>query len=85
MLTYKEKLMSDIAQMPDEQLKKLYVIFQIIRREFIQEKDRTNNWQEDFRSISVWENDNFDEIQKGFSRWKIEELGANPISWYLYL
>jgi hypothetical protein len=74
MLTYKEKLMSDIAQMPEEQLKKLYVIFQIIRREFIQEKDRNNNWKEDFRSISVWENDNFDEIQKGFSRWKIEEF-----------
>lgn len=66
--------MSDIAQMPEEQLKKLYVIFQIIRREFIQEKDRNSSWKEDFRSISVWENDNFDEIQKGFSRWKIEEL-----------
>jgi len=74
MLTYKEKLMSDIAQMPEEQLKKLYVIFQIIRREFIQEKDRNSSWKEDFRSISVWENDNFDEIQKGFSRWKIEEF-----------
>lgn len=70
MLTYKEKLMSDIAQMPEEQLKKLYVIFQIIRKEFIQEKDRNNNWKEDFRSISVWEDDNFDEIQKGFSKWK---------------
>jgi len=74
MLTYKEKLMSDIAQMPEEQLKKLYFIFQIIRREFIQEKDRNSSWKEDFRSISVWENDNFDEIQKGFSRWKIEEF-----------
>jgi len=74
MLTYKEKLMSDIAQMPEEQLKKLYVIFQIIRKEFIQEKDRNSSWKEDFRSISVWENDNFDEIQKGFSRWKIEEF-----------
>jgi len=74
MLTYKEKLMSDIAQMPEEQLKKIYVIFQIIRREFIQEKDRNNNWKEDFKNISVWENDNFDEIQKGFSRWRIEEF-----------
>lgn len=74
MLTYKEKLMSDIAQMPEEQLKKFYVIFQLINREFIQEKERSNNWKEDFRSISVWENDNFDEIQKGFSKWKIEEF-----------
>ncbi len=74
MISYREKLLSDIANMPEEHLKKLYVIFQIIRKEFIQTKVRDNSWRDDFRSISVWENDNFDEIQKGFSRWKIEEF-----------
>ncbi len=34
MLTYKEKLISDIAQMPEEQLKRLYIIFQTIRNLF---------------------------------------------------
>ncbi len=66
--------MTDIAQMPQEQVKKLYLIFQMIKREFIKEKDRKDNWKEDFKNISVWENDNFDEIQKGFNRWKMEEF-----------
>ena len=74
MLTYKQKLINDITQMPDEQVKKLYLIFQMIMKEFKIDKDTNNNWKEDFKSISVWTNDNFDEIQKGFNQWKIEEF-----------
>jgi hypothetical protein len=60
--------------MPNEHLKKLYVIFKIIRRELIQTKEKNDTWREDFKNIFVWENDNFDGIQKGFSRWKIEDI-----------
>ena len=60
--------------MPNEHLKKFSVIFQIIRKEFIQVIEKSNTWKQDFKNISVWENDNFDEIEKGFSRWKIEEI-----------
>lgn len=74
MLTYKQKLINDIVQMPEEQLKKLYLIFQMIRKEFVQEKDENNNWEDDFKSISVWQNDDFDEIQKGFNKWQIEKF-----------
>ena len=74
MLTYKQKLITDITQMPEEQVKKLYLIFQMIMKEFKIEKDTNSNWKEDFKSISVWTNDNFDEIQKGFNQWKIEEF-----------
>jgi len=74
MLTYKQKLITDITQMPEEQVKKLYLIFQMIMKEFKIEKDTNSNWKEDFKSISVWANDNFDEIQKGFNQWKIEEF-----------
>ncbi|MBC8228480.1 hypothetical protein H8E77_02895 [bacterium] len=74
MLTYKQKLINDITQMPDEQVKKLYLIFQMIMKEFKIDKDTNNNWKEDFKSISVWTNDNFDEIQKKFNQWKIEEF-----------
>jgi len=74
MLTYKQKLINDITQMPEGQVKKLYLIFQMIMKEFKIEKDTNNNWKEDFKSISVWTNDNFDEIQKGFNQWKIEEF-----------
>lgn len=74
MLTYKQKLINDITQMPEEQVKKLYLISQMIMKEFKIEKDTNNNWKEDFKNISVWTNDNFDEIQKGFNQWKIEEF-----------
>jgi len=67
MLTYKQKLINDITQMPDEQVNKLYLIFQMMKK-FRIEKDTNNNWKEDFKSISVWTNDNFDEIQKGFNQ-----------------
>jgi len=67
MLTYKQKLINDITQMPDEQVNKLYLIFQMMKK-FKIEKDTNNNWKEDFKSISVWTNDNFDEIQKGFNQ-----------------
>jgi len=74
MLTYKQKLLNEIMQMPEEQLKKFYLVFQTIMKEFGIEKDTVTNWKEDFKNISVWDTDNFDEIQEGFNQWKIEEF-----------
>ena len=74
MLTYNQKLLNEITQMPDEQLKKFYLVFQMIMKEFKIEKDTVNNWKEDFKNISVWKTDNFNEIQEGFDPWKIEEF-----------
>jgi len=74
MLTYKQKLLNEITQMPEEQLKKFYLVFQMIMKEFKIEKDTVNNWKKDFKNISVWKTDNFNEIQKGFNPWKIEEF-----------
>lgn len=74
MLTYKQKLLNEIMQMPEEQLKKFYLIFQTIMKEFKIEKDNDNNWKKDFKNISVWKTDNFAEIQERFNQWKIEEF-----------
>jgi len=74
MLTYKQKLLNEITQMPEDQLKKFYLIFQMIMKEFNIEKDTVNNWKEDLKNISVWKTDNFNEIQEGFNQWKIEEF-----------
>ena len=41
-------------------------------KEFIKEKGKSVDWKDDFRNISIWKNDNFDEIQKEFNKWKIE-------------
>jgi len=74
MLTYKQKLLNEITQMPEEQLKKFYLVFQTIMKEFKIEKDTVKDWKEDFKNISVWDTDNFNEIQEGFNQWKIEEF-----------
>ena len=68
MLTYKQKLLNEITQMPEDQLKKFYLIFQMIMKEFNIEKDTVNNWKEDLKNISVWKTDNFNEIQEGFNQ-----------------
>jgi hypothetical protein len=43
-------------------------------KEFVTENNGTGNWKDDFKNISVWKDDDFDEIQKGFSQWKIAEF-----------
>lgn len=74
MISYKQKFLNDISELPEEQVRKFYLLFHLMIKEFINEKNGNGDWQEDFKNISVWKNDNFDEIQKGFSRWKIEEF-----------
>ncbi|RLD56453.1 MAG: hypothetical protein DRJ01_15240 [Bacteroidetes bacterium] len=74
MLTYKQKLLNEITQMPEDQLNKFYLIFQMIMKELKIEKDTVNNWKEDFENISVWKTDNFNETQEGFNQWKIKEF-----------
>ncbi|MBC8385303.1 MAG: hypothetical protein H8E57_07270 [Candidatus Cloacimonetes bacterium] len=74
MITYKQKLLDEIIQLPEQQLRKLYLIFQIFIKDFTLKKDTVSNWKEDFSSISAWETDNFNEIQKGLKKWKIEEF-----------
>ena len=49
-------------------------IIRRINNKLIRNNRKSKTWKEDFKNISVWENDIFDEIQKGFSRWKIEEF-----------
>jgi len=74
MQTYKQKLLNEITQMPDEQLKKFYLVFRMISKEFKIKTDAVNNWKKDFKNISTWKTDNFNEIQEGFNQWKIEEF-----------
>lgn len=72
MISYKEKLMEDISQLNEEQVRKFYHFFQVIKKEFL--LVHKNDWKKDFRNISVWENDNFDKIEEGFKNWKITEF-----------
>ncbi len=62
MLKYKEKLMNDILNLDEEQTRKFYHFFQMIKREFLSTKK--NDWKNDFRNISVWKDDNFDQIEQ---------------------
>jgi len=65
-MTYKQKLISKISELSEKQIEKFYFVFQILKREFIKKENSENrNLQDDFRSISVWESDDFDEIDKG--------------------
>ena len=72
MLSYKEKLIDDISHLNDEQIKKIYHFFQVIKKEFLYIQN--DDWKKDFKNISVWKNDNFDQIEKGFKNWKIMEF-----------
>lgn len=74
MLSYKQKFMNDISELPEEQVKKIYMLFHVLINEFVKENNEAGNWKKDFKSISVWKDDNFDEIQKGFSQWKLAEF-----------
>lgn len=49
-------------------------IIQWIKKKLILNNRKDESWKEDFKTISFWENDNFDEVQKGFSKWKIGEF-----------
>lgn len=49
-------------------------IIRRINNKLIRNNRKSKLWKEDFKNISVWENDIFDEIQKGFRRWKTEEF-----------
>ena len=72
MLSFKEKLMDDISKLNEEQVRKLYHFFQVVKKEILLvPKD---DWKEDFKNISVWENDVFDQIEEGFKNWKITEF-----------
>ncbi len=73
MLTYKQKLINEITQMPEEQLEKIYSIFQMMKKPN-RKKETGNNWKKDFKNISVWKTDNFDEIQERFNQWKVEKF-----------
>ncbi|MBC8180338.1 hypothetical protein H8E88_04355 [candidate division KSB1 bacterium] len=72
MLSYKEKLVDDISLLNDEQARKFYHFFQLIKKEFLAVQN--NDWKKDFKNISVWKDDNFDQIKEGFKNWKIEEF-----------
>lgn len=72
MLSYKEKLMDDISHLNDEQVRKFYHFFQMIKKEFLYVQN--DDWKKDFKNISVWENDNFDQIEEGFKNWEIAEF-----------
>ncbi len=74
MLSYKQKFINDILKLPDEKAKKLYLIFNLIVKEFVRESKIDQNWKDDFKKISVWKNDDFDDIQNGFKRWNIEKF-----------
>ncbi len=72
MISYKEKLMEDISQLNDVQVRKLYHLFQVFKKEFLYVQN--NDWKTDFKNISVWEKDDFDKIEKGFKNWKIAKF-----------
>ena len=72
MISYKEKLIDDISQLNENQVRKFYHFYQVIKKEFL--SVNKNNWREDFKNISTWKNDNFDQIEKGFKNWKIQEF-----------
>jgi hypothetical protein len=74
MLTYKQKFLNEISELPEAQVKKFYLLFDLLMKEFVTENNGTGNWKDDFKNISVWKDDDFDEIQKGFSQWKIAEF-----------
>lgn len=74
MVTYKQKFINEISELPEEQVRKFYLLFHILITEFVKGNNEAGNWKEDFKSISVWENDNFDEILKGFKQWQITEF-----------
>jgi hypothetical protein len=48
--------------------------FQVLKRELVLKSEKKDDWKEDFRKISVWEEDNFDQIREEFSNWKIEKF-----------
>ena len=64
MLTFKEKLIDEISQLNDVQIRKFYHFFQMIKKELLSVQNK--NWKEDFRRISVWKEDDFDQIEEGF-------------------
>ena len=72
---YKHELVNDILKLPDEKAKKLYLIFNPIIKGLTKEENKKQNWKDDFRKISIWKNDDFEYIQDGFNKWKIEEFG----------
>lgn len=74
MQTYKEKLMHDISLLSNDQAKIFYSLFQVLKRELVLKSEKKDDWKEDFRKISVWEEDNFDQIREEFSNWKIEKF-----------
>ena len=76
MLTYKEKLLNEISQLDDAQMRKFYHFFQVLKKEFLSAPE--GDWQKELRNISVWKDDNFDEIAEGFKNWQIREFSIRP-------
>ncbi|MBN2011406.1 hypothetical protein JW960_18890 [candidate division KSB1 bacterium] len=74
MINYREKLIDDISHLSDDQAKKFYTFFQILKKEFVSKPNSNDDWKNDFKKITVWTDDNFDEIRKGFNHWPIDEF-----------
>ena len=75
MQTYRTRLISEIKQMPEIEVKKIYELIHFLTRRFnSKEAYSKGDWRDDFRSISVWEDDNFGEIERGMRNWKIEKF-----------
>ncbi len=70
--TYREKLLQDISLLTDEQIMKIYPVFQIVKKEFLSENN--DNWKTDFQNVSVWTDEDIKKIPKGFIDWKIPEF-----------
>jgi hypothetical protein len=58
----------------DEQIRRFYHFFQAIKKELFPVQNKNNSWKEDFKKISVWKDDDFGEIEKGFKNWQITEF-----------
>ncbi|GJQ61045.1 MAG: hypothetical protein SCALA702_00980 [Melioribacteraceae bacterium] len=69
MQTYREKLLNDISHLNEEQIRKFYQFFQVVKKEFfIKEK---KNWKDDFKNISVWNETELNNVAQGIKNWEI--------------
>lgn len=71
MQTYREKLLNDISHLNEEQIRKFYQFFQVVKKEFfIKEK---KNWKDDFKNISVWNETELKNVAQGIKDGEIPE------------
>jgi len=71
MQTYREKLLNDISHLDEEQSRKFYHFFQLVKREFLSSKGE--NWKNEFQKISAWTDKDLEHVSQGFKNWKIPE------------